>query len=252
MLSSIWTQCAGESELRPLRLEAWRVVEAQHQVSTRKLVDSDAEQQLLEELIDSAKPPSVAPAGLHYLLSTPFRYPPLRYGSRFGTRAEPSLWYGSEVLPTALAEVAYYRFVFLEGSTADLGLLETQLTAYSVPVATALGVDLCAAPFDAHATVISSPASYVETQSLGAAMRVAGVQAFRWVSARCPRFGNNVGVFTPAAFARKRPRRLETWHCAASRVRVDFVRRDYFDRAAHTFGRDAFLVDGVLPTPAFG
>jgi len=29
-------------------VEPWRVVEAQHQVSTRKLVDSDAEQQVLE------------------------------------------------------------------------------------------------------------------------------------------------------------------------------------------------------------
>lgn len=252
MLSSIWTQCAGESELRPLRVEAWRVVEAQHQVSTRKLVDSDAEQQLLEELIDSAKPPATASPGLHYLLSTPFRYPPLRHGSRFGTRAEPSLWYGSESLPTALAEVAYYRLVFLEGSSADLGLLEAQLTAYSVPVATSLGVDLSVAPFDAHAAVISSPVSYVESQALGAAMRSARIEAFRWVSARCPQGGINVGVFAPAAFARKRPRRLETWHCAASRARVDLVRRDYFDRAALSFGREDFLVAGGLPAPAFG
>jgi len=252
MSSSIWTQCAGESRLRRLRLDAWRVVEAQHQVSTRKLVDSDAEQQLLEELIDSAKPPYTAPAGLHYLLSTPFRYPPLRYGSRFGTRAEPSLWYGSDALPTALAEVAYYRLVFIEGSAADFGLLETQLTAYSVPIATARAVDLSTSPFDAFHAAISSPASYVETQVLGSAMRAAGVEAFRWVSARCPRGGGNVGVFTPDAFGSKRPGRLETWHCAASRTRVDFVRRDYFDRAAFSFGREEFLVNGLLPAPAFG
>lgn len=40
MSSSIWTRCAGDSELRPLRLSPWRIVEAQHQVSTRKLVDT--------------------------------------------------------------------------------------------------------------------------------------------------------------------------------------------------------------------
>ncbi len=56
MSSSIWTRCAGDSELRSLRLSPWRVVEAQHQLSTRKLVDSAEEQILLEELIhDDAK-----------------------------------------------------------------------------------------------------------------------------------------------------------------------------------------------------
>ena len=88
MPSSIWTRCAGRSSLRPLSGRAWRVVESQHLFSTRKLVDSDAEQALLEELIEEVKPPTGVPAGLHYLLFTPFRYPPLRHGSRFGTRAE--------------------------------------------------------------------------------------------------------------------------------------------------------------------
>lgn len=59
MSSSIWTLCAGESEIAPLALDAWRAVEAQHQVATRKLVDSDAEQQLLEEMIDTVKPPEI-------------------------------------------------------------------------------------------------------------------------------------------------------------------------------------------------
>ena len=51
MSFSIWTRCAGDSELRTLRLSPWRVVEAQHQVSTRKLVDSTEEQILLEESV---------------------------------------------------------------------------------------------------------------------------------------------------------------------------------------------------------
>ena len=57
MSSSIWTRCAGESELRDLALEPYRVVESQHQVATRKLVDSNAEQAVLEDLIETAKPP---------------------------------------------------------------------------------------------------------------------------------------------------------------------------------------------------
>ena len=50
MSSSIWTRCAGDSRLRELRLSPWRVVEAQHRISTRKLVDSADEQEVLEDL----------------------------------------------------------------------------------------------------------------------------------------------------------------------------------------------------------
>src|SRR5712664_3799874 len=59
MSSSIWTGCAGDSEIRALRPSPWRVVEAQHQLSTRQLVDSADEQIVLEELIDGVKPPDL-------------------------------------------------------------------------------------------------------------------------------------------------------------------------------------------------
>ncbi len=248
--SNIWIRCAGDSEIRPFRREPWRVVESQHQISTRKLVDSDVEQQLLEQLIDSAKPPERAPRGLHYLLFTPFRYPPLRYGSRFGARHERGIWYGSETQRTAFAEVAYYRLLFLEGTSADLGLLQTELTAFRASVRTSLGVDLTAAPFDEFATVLASPDSYVETQALGAAMRAAGIEAFRFVSARDVQGGVNVGVFAPAAFGRRAPKALETWHCVATRASVELVRRDYFKRASFQFPRNHFLVGDQLPSPA--
>ena len=125
MSQSIWTQCAGR--FSPLSGSFRRVVESQVVNSTRKLLDSDAEQAVLEDLLDRhAKLP--VPAGfedLHYLLYTPFRHPPLRNGSRFGTRQERGILYGSSDLPTAFAEVAYYRLLFLEGTTADLGVHPT-------------------------------------------------------------------------------------------------------------------------------
>jgi hypothetical protein len=250
MSSSIWTQCAGDSELRPLRLVALRVVEAQHQVSTRKLVETDAEQALLEELIEGAKPPDPTAGRIHYLLSTPFRYPPLRYGSRFASRAERGIWYGSESLRTAFAETAYYRLLFLEGSEAELGRIETQLTVFTAAVRTARGVDLTVAPFDAHTRVISSPDSYVETQALGSSMRQAGTEAFRFLSARDGAGGINVGVISPAAFGRARPRDLQNWHCTATRERVEMSKRDYFERASFSFTRGEFMRGGRLPAPA--
>ena len=253
MSSSIWTRCAGDSEIRPLRATPWRAVESQHQLSTRKLVDTAAEQELLEELIDGAKPPAptaLAGSTLHYLLTTPFRYPPLRHGSRFGTRSERGIWYGSESRTTAFAEVAYYRFVFLEGSAADLGDVVTDLTLFRVPARTRHGVDLSRRPFDAHARTIASPVTYTQTQALGAAMRGAGVELVRYPSARDPGGGTNVAAFGPQVVGRAKPRDFEHWHCIASRARVELAKRDYFGRETLAFERGQFEVNGALPAPA--
>ncbi|MEO8575742.1 MAG: RES family NAD+ phosphorylase [Gemmatimonadales bacterium] len=250
MSSSIWTRCAGGSEIRPLHRSPWRVVEAQHQVSTRKLVDSNDEQELLEEMIERVKPPDITGGKLHYLLFTPFRYPPLPHGSRFGTRRERGIWYGSEDRRTAFAEIAYYRLLFLEGTQASLGTLTTALTAFTARVRTPRGVDLDSTPFDDHRRGIASPTSYISSQALGAAMRSAGVEAFRYPSARDAEGGVNVAAFVPAVFGNAKPKTFETWHCAASRDLAEVAQGDYFKRDSFTFPRSQFLVQGALPAPA--
>ncbi len=250
MSSSIWMQCEGVSELRALRLVAWRVVESQHEVSTRKLVSSAAEQELLEELIDRVKPPVSVGSRLHYLLFTPFRYPPLRHGSRFGTRQERGIWYGSEQQRTAFAEVAYYRLLFLEGTQAALEPVSTALTSFTVRMRSARGIDLAAAPFASRTDEISSPVSYEASQPLGRAMRDAQVELFRCPSARDLFGGMNVGAFTPAVFHHATPQHFERWHCTATRGAVDFTRGDLTRRRdTHVFERAQFLVDGRLPWP---
>lgn len=250
MSSSIWTECGGVSELKPLSADPWRAVESQTQVSTRKLVDTDAEQAVLEELIDGVKPPVRTSLRLHYLLSTPFRYPPLRHGSRFGTRYERGIWYGSETVRTTFAEVAYYRLLFLAGSRAELGPVATQLTTFRVRVRTARGADLAVPPFDTHRQAIASPVSYAATQAMGAGMRADEVEAFRYPSARDVSGGLNVAVMDPAAFGRARPREFVNWHCTAKPERVEMRGRDWFERASFVYPREDFLVDGVLPSPA--
>ena len=251
MSSNIWTRCAGASELGPLHLSPWRAVEAQHQLSTRKLVDSAEEQILLEQLIDAAKPPDPTGGSTHYLLATPFRYPPLRHGSRFGRRYERGIWYGCETRRTTFAEVAFYRLVFLEGSRAGLGTVTTQLTAFTVRARSARGVDLTAPPFGAHARAIASPASYAASQALGTAMRASGVELFRYPSARDHQGdGVCVGAFVPGVFGNAKPRGLQTWHCTATRERVELAKRDYFGREAYAFERTEFVVKDVLPAPA--
>ena len=250
MSSSIWTRCAGDSEIRPLHNSPWRVVEAQHQVSTRKLVDSAEEQALLEDLIDRVKPPDATGGRLHYLLFTPFRYPPLAHGSRFSGRHERGIWYGSVERRSAFAEVAYYRLLFLEGTQASLGTVTTALTAFTARVRTLRGVDLVAPPFDAYRRAIASPTSYASSQALGGAMRGAGVEAFRYPSARDTEGGINVGVFVASVFGNTKPKSLETWHCSTTRERVEITQGDYFKRDRFAFPRAQFLVKGILPAPA--
>lgn len=251
MSSSIWMQCAGASEFRALRLAPWRVVESQHEVSTRKLVDSAAEQELLETLVDRVKPPAKVGSRLHYLLFTPFRYPPLRHGSRFGTRHERGIWYGAEQQRTAFAEVAYYRLLFLEGTRAALALVSTALSAFTIRMRTTRGIDLTAMPFAAYEQRISSPVSYGESQALGREMRDAGVELYRFRSARDLDGGINVAALTPGVFHSATPQHFQRWHCAATRDVVEFTRGDLVrSRETHRFDRAQYLVKGILPAPA--
>jgi hypothetical protein len=97
---------------------------------------------------------------------------------------------------------------------------------------------------------LASKSSYQATQELGRAMREAGVEAFRFTSARDTAAGINIGAFSPAVFGRRQPRSLETWHCTATRGGVEVSRRDYFRRASFAYPLDQFLVDGGLPAPA--
>ncbi|NTW47228.1 MAG: RES family NAD+ phosphorylase, partial [Chlorobaculum sp.] len=160
----IWTPAEVSSEARFERFEAWRVVEAQHVVSTMKLVDSLSEQALLEEIVDERKPSLPAEvAGLHYLLSTPFRYPPLPGGSRFRGEADPGVWYGAERMTTAAAEMSYWRWRFMQDAGFER-LPSTQYSAFSVPVAGAM-VDLRRPPFDRDAPFWMHSTDYAATQA---------------------------------------------------------------------------------------
>src|SRR3954464_5652255 len=106
-----WTPAALSSERRRLAGGCWRLVEAQHRVSTMKLVDTLAEQSLLETIVDASKPPLPPECvHLHYLLSTPFRYgAPYPAGSRFRRAGHtPGVFYASRATSTAVAELAFH------------------------------------------------------------------------------------------------------------------------------------------------
>ena len=109
----IWERCNGAAHIRPINGRAYRLVESQEQVATLGYVDSLDEQAVLEDLLEATKPANLPDAEpYHYLLKTPFRYPPLKWGSRYGRQHEAGIFYAGKSVATTLAESAYYRFVF--------------------------------------------------------------------------------------------------------------------------------------------
>lgn len=245
-----WDACLAGTP--PVRLAGTllRLVESQEQVATHQLVRSLERQALLEEMLDATKPALRRGSGsLHYLLATPFRYPPLKHGSRFGRRSEPSLGYGSLQTATVLAEAAYYRFVFWHGmSRPPAGKLDTQHTLFGAAYRSEQGLQLQASPFEAYRAELASPSDYHASQALGTAMRAAGIEAFEFVSARDPAGGINVALFTPGAFARKAPVSQDAWLCELTGGHVRF--RAARGRELHEFPLAVFQVNGTLPWPA--
>ena len=240
-----------DTVVAPMRGRLVRLVESQGQVATLQLVDTLEEQALLEELLETSKPRMPPPAEpLHYLLKTPFRYPPLRWGSRFGRRHEPSLFYGALKLETAMAESAFYRFVLWEGMATPppSGRILSEHASFEARFQVQKGVRLHLPPFREHAA-LTDPQDYSVTQGLGSAMREAGIEAFEYRSARCPQGGINVALFVPSAFTEKRPRNLMPWLCETTAEYVAFKHAQVPD-SPRLYRREQYLVNGRLPHPA--
>lgn len=248
----IWQACHGPEQLRLLRGNLVRLVESQLQVATLQLVDTLEEQALLESLLESSKPALPAGSeGLHYLLKTPFRYPPLRWGSRFGRVHEPALFYGASHVGTVMAESAYYRFLLWDGMALPppSGRIVSEHSSFEVRYQTARGLCLQEPPFNVYLDALTHPRDYRATQQMGSAMRAAGVQAFEYRSARCRQQGINVALYTPEAFSERQPRRLTPWLCETTADYVAF-KPVHMPEPPLRFAREDFLVEGRLPLPA--
>jgi len=223
--SSTWTPTAVASKAAPLRLVLWRAVEAQHLVSTTALVDTLDEQALLEELIESVKPPlPEAAKGLHWLLFTPFRYPPLPSGSRFRSPVDPGVFYGADEPRSACAELGFWRWRFVLESPALQAIDAKPQTLFSALVQTS-AVDLRRKPFVRDRKRWTDRRDYTACQRFASIAREARVGAIRYESVRDPKRAGCAAVLTPEAFAQKQPLESQTWLLTVTRERV-FWRRD--------------------------
>lgn len=247
----IWAACNGQDHIKPISGTLHRLVESQEQIATLGYVDDMDEQALLEDMLEAVKPPYPEdPNGYSYLLTTPFRYPPLNYGSRFGRTNEPSLFYGGCSPVTTLAESAYYRFVFICTITGVKASdkITTKHTMFSVDYHSNNGIQLHASPFNQFEAELRHPESYAHAQDVGSAMRASGVDAFEYCSARDVNNGLCVALFNKSSFQSLEPKNKADWLCITTLNQVSFKRLDS-SRTYHYPVKD-FQVGGRLPLPA--
>lgn len=208
------TGTPSESDFVSYRRTVFRLVEAQHRISTSRLSDSLADEERLESLIEQAKPPLPDSAkGLHYLLATPFRYGH-RSESRFRKAGErPGIFYASESRRTCLAEMAYWRLRFFAAAPeARLPSTTTEYLMFGIGIAAKRALDLTQPPFVANRRKWADKRSYDACQRFAGRARAIAAQLIRYESARDEEGGVNAALFDPGCFTAPVPNSQGTWH----------------------------------------
>ena len=214
MSSNTWMPDELSSSAKPSSGTCWRVVEVQHVVSTAKITDTHAEQAIIESLIDETKPFIPAECEhLSYLLHTPFRYRSILQGSRFRRAYSiEGVFYSSEVVETAVAEMAFYRLLFFAESPATPWPANPgEYTAFEAGFATQAAIDLTQPPLSAGRGDWTNLADYTACQQLADAARESGIDVIRYESVREPHHRANLAILRCRAFAQPKEISRQTW-----------------------------------------
>jgi hypothetical protein len=235
------TRTVAVFDVREAALDLWRAVEAQHRVSTMVLVDTLDEQALLERILDDSKPAlDKSQRSLHYLLFTPFRYPPLPNGSRFRGPFDPGVFYGAEEIRTACAELGYWRWRLLNDSPQLQSIPPVPQTLFRTAVA-APAIDLRQPPLSERRAQWTDPNDYRACQQLAREARAEGIRLIRYQSVRDPQPGACAAVLSHEAFVRPVPEESQTWTLAVFRQRVFWRRDSIFEEQSFDFDAAGWL-----------
>lgn len=246
---SLWHSLGGQNYITSLNMKLYRMVENQEEIATTVITANSDEQTILEDLLEQSKPvQSEHLSRRHYLIKTPFRYPPLRHGSRFGASWEPSLFYGATKKQTVLAEVAFYRFLFLADVENPDALtkhnLQSSHSVFYISAHSEKSIQLTQPPFSSHKGEISAADSFSVSQQLGKDMREAGIELFSFYSARMPGEINGA-AFIHSAIKSNQPKEIEHWQCLTQSQRVVFHNAE--TKSLQEFSFAQFCQDGELP-----
>lgn len=140
-------------------------------------------------------------------LSFPFQRRSRYFGTRFCREGDDVLgvYYASEQLETAVAEIAFHRLLAISQSE---GLdLPTSLTfeGFRVEYMTEYGTDLLGPPFDQASDVWTHPDGYKCTQAFALLARQAGSEVIRYKSVRHPAVQANLAILQRSVIKSRRP-----------------------------------------------
>ncbi len=235
----------------PLQGTVLRLVQQQGIDSLAPLVDNLQQLARLEALVETSKPQLQAAGSAepsHPLFTTPFRYPPLRHGSRFGSRQNRGMFYGSRSRSGSLVEGAFYALLFWEGLIdPPPAPIRRRQTLFSVLLNAARGLQLQAIADEGAQASLRDPMHYGPTQQLGEWMRDQGLEAFEYFSARSFESLVQVGVFTPKVFQTAPFDQVEIT-AEVTGEHASFLCHD--NNLLHRYPRKQFLMDGQLQRAA--
>ena len=227
-----------------------RLVEQQGAQATRRTTDSLDEQAWLEDFLEASKPdlPSAEECSVrHRLLLTPFRYRK-RHGSRFATRWERGMFYGSRSRFGCLLEGAYYELVFQNGPEIPFPRSSAmRKVLFHVEVRTSRGLKLQNHGGRALQARLRDPIDSRFCQGIGRQMREAGIEAFEYHSARSVEDVIQLGAISCCVFIGTPFDQVEV-QLEANELEVSIRCLD--DNTVHHFRREQFEVNGELPQPA--
>jgi hypothetical protein len=182
------------------------------------------------------------------LIKTPFRYPPLDYGSRFGRVHESGIFYASLCINSLFAEVAYYRFIFMDDMEVGFnGSVTTEHTVFDVRVKADKGILLDEEPFNAFSEAWMDEVNYAACQKLGSEAREIGAGVIRYYSARSKVQGRNLAVLDHVCIEGN-PRNMKAVRCTVTDEKCIFLDMNSTD--SYEFKMVSFLSNGVLPRPS--
>ena len=214
MSFNTWTQDALRSSATKLTGKCWRVVEAQHRISTMKITDTLAEQAVLEDLLEQTKPPLPKEcAHLDFLLLTPFRYSAKNpYGSRFRRpNSEHEVFYAAEQPSTAIAETACHRTLFYAESPATPWPSNaSEYTAFSCAYKSGRVSDIARKPYLDDAGLYHT-ADYSASQAFADAARSLDFEIIRYKSVRDPKGLANLAILRCTVFTKPEPLGRMSW-----------------------------------------
>ncbi|MEJ1992623.1 MAG: RES family NAD+ phosphorylase [Maritimibacter sp.] len=222
MLLPILTPAALSFEAAPWKGQGWQVVEAQHRVSTLKLVDDFAEQRLLDEILDEDKPRIPEECDLLDVdLSAPFRCALAGgYESRFRqSGGVDGVFYASESIETAVAEMVFLRLQFFaESPETPWPDDAADYTALQVGLEHDRAIDLTKGSFAAEESLWRHPTDHAACHLLGNNAREAGIGLIQYPSEVDPAGGTNLALLSCTGFASPEPLLRESWRIRLGRL----------------------------------